>query len=182
MQPSPAIDPKAKFLEKDFYDAFRWLFEGALAWQATKIDGGPCRHQRALGMFTSLVQARALYDFFFNPSRKEDDARASDFMGKWPEQPSDLCRKYMQGPTPANKRIFHLVYARENHAGGPGHEGPDHLKNQVMEFAKDLHEISKNFVAKVEPSLRPAAMSALRKALDEAKKAADEYGIPNPFK
>ncbi len=134
-------------------------------------------------MFTSVTQARALYEFFYTNGSKPDDARALDFVPSWTEGRSALYVKYMSRETPANKRVFHLVYGRSSaaNAGGAGKDGPDHLKNQVIEFAKDLRRLTEEFIKCVELRFRDIARTALDKALDEAKKTADYYGIPNPL-
>lgn len=168
------------FLEEDLYDALRWLFVGAVAWRAS--SEAPDRFGRlcVLGMLTSFVQARALYEFFYNSGRG-DDARARDFVPSWNEPESHLFRNYMAARSPANKRVFHLVYNRGAHAGGPGRNSPDHVKNQVVEFAKDLRRLSELFLKRVGPDFRTSAQSALQKALQEAELEAKHYGIANPL-
>jgi hypothetical protein len=173
---------KNKFLQKDFRDALTWLFVGAVAWEAAQKRPERCCHQIVLGMYTSLVQARALYDFFYNKARgRDDDARASCFAPAWKETGSALYLKYMSGEAPANKRVFHLVYEREKYAGGPGHDGPDHLNKQILGFAKDLHRLTEEFVGKVKAVFHGSVKFALEEALREAQQVADYYGIPNPF-
>jgi len=171
-------DERREFLDKDFYDALRWAFVGAVTWAAT--EGRP---ERVLGMYTNFVQIRALYEFFHTKGSKPDDARAIEFAPSWTEPASPLYLKYMQNETPANKRVFHLVYGRSAaaNAGGPGDDGPDHLKNQVIEFAKDLRRLAEAFIKCVDPQFRDIARAALDKALIEAKKTADCYGIANPL-
>lgn len=138
-------------------------------------------------MNTNFVQARALYEFYFDQKdtkqSKPDDARAHDFAGSWSETGTDLYLKYMRGGAPANKRVFHLVYGRSSaaNAGGPGHDGADHIKNQVLEFAKDLHRITERFIECVDPQFRVIVRTTLNKALVEAAKTADCYGIQNPL-
>jgi hypothetical protein len=175
---SVTLNDKADFLERDLYDALRWTFVSAVAWSAG--DGRP---ERVLGMNTNFVQARALYEFYFARGGEPDDARARDFAPSWAEPKSHSYLKYMRRGTPANKRIFHLVYGRSAaaNAGGPGHDGPDHLKNQVLEFAKDLRRITENFIGCVEPRFHTTVRTALDKALCEADKTANHYGIPNPL-
>jgi hypothetical protein len=177
----PASDEqkKSEFLEYDLYDALRWLFVGAVAWQAATKD--LCPHQRVLGMYTSLVQARALYEFFFEEGRR-DDARAGDFAPRWArEESNNLYSQYMAKAKPANKRVFHLVYDRSAHAGGAGHDGPEHLNNQVLKFARDLRRLTEAFVECAAPRFRDRIQCALRGALDEANRAAEDYGIANPL-
>ena len=172
---------KKEFLENDLYDALRWLFVGAIAWKAACEH--PDRYGRlfVLGMSTSFVQALSLYEFFYQPGQR-DDARARDFVRGWKERKSLLYSTYMGAGMPANKRMFHLVYKRSAHAGGLGHDGPDHIKNQAVNFAKDLRRLMELFVGGVEPIFRNSAKSALRKALDEAQRSADYYGIENPLR
>lgn len=176
---------RKEFLEKDLYDALRWLFVGAVTWQAAQVRPERCPNQPALGMYTNLVQARALYEFFYNTMRgKPYDAWAHHFASSWVQQRprSPLYDKYMATQKPANKRIFHLVYERSQsrNAGWTGHDGPDHLKNQVVRFAKDLRKITEAFVKCVKPQFRGIAKAALDNALNEAKNIADKYGIANP--
>jgi hypothetical protein len=174
----PTKDRMKDFLENDLYDALRWLFVSAVTWHAT--DGRP---ERVLAMNTNFVQARALYEFYFNKKCGRDDARASRFASQWTEPGSPLYRKYMSSNKPANKRMFHLVYGRSNpaNAGGSGHEGPDHLKNQVLPFANDLRRITERFIGCAKQQFRGSAQNALDRALIEAKKTADSYYVRNPL-
>jgi hypothetical protein len=167
-----------EFLERDLYDALRWTFVSAVTWHAS--DG---RAERVLGMCTNFVQARALYEFYFAKGSKTDDARAHHFSDSWNEPESLLYSKYMRSGMPANKRVFHLAYDRSSaaNAGGQGHDGPDHIKNQVLEFAKDLCRITEKFIGCLEPQLRDVARTTLSQAMDEAEKAAISHGIPNPL-
>lgn len=112
--PAQPLDESTKksFLTEDLYDALRWLFVGALTWAASKDQPHRCGNQDALAMFTSLTQARALYEFFYGVGEKDDDARARHFASAWDPPKTDLYRRYMAGGKPANKRVFHLVYNR----------------------------------------------------------------------
>jgi len=172
---------KEEFLRKDLCNALRWLFVGAVTWEASRNQTHRCANQDALAMFTSLTQARALYEFFFAEGKKPDDARAGDFAPAWKPQETDLYRRYMAGGKPANKRLFHLVYDRHLRSGGSGHDGPDHLKNQVLEFATDLRRLTEEFALKANPAFRDSVQDALKKALKEAKLVAHHYGIVNPL-
>lgn len=169
---------KISFLEDDFYDSLRWLFVGALTWEAASTTAA-VRHQAVLGMYTAAVQARSLYEFFYGSVRHDDDARAVDLVGSaWVPSETDLYATYMASHRPANKRMFHLVLGREQHSGGAD-DGSDHLKNQVMNFATDLLALARDFVNALDPNLRPAAQSALDRALLEASVTADACGIVN---
>lgn len=172
---------KKEFIDRDLYDALKWLFIGAVAWDAACKQ--PERHGRlwTLGMSTCFVQARALYEFFFGVARKGDDARARDFAPGWSEPESFLYVKYMSSGKPANKRLFHLVYDRSIYANGPGHTGPHHIKNQAINFANDLARPTKVFAGQVEPAFGSSVESALYRALEDAQLAADYYGTGNPI-
>jgi hypothetical protein len=166
------------FLKDDLYDALRWLFEGAITWEAARRNTAcALRHQSVLGMYASLVQARALYEFFYKEG-KDDDARAKHFAPAWKPQKTQIYQKYMGRLRPANKRVFHLVYNRTIHAGGSGH---DDLKNQVLEFAKDLRRVTEEFAQNASSDFRDGIQFALNRALEEAKLAAKHYSIPNPL-
>lgn len=169
------------FLEDDLYDALRWLFVGAVTWTAAKDQPNEYGRLEVLGMSTSFVQARSLYEFFYGQPRPNDDARVRDFAPSWSEPESAVYRKYMAYGSPANKRFFHLVYNRAAHAGGTGHDGPDHIKNQVLEFAKDIRRLTEVFIGVVPPDFRLATQDALGKALKEADLAAVHYKIKNPL-
>lgn len=179
--PVPDDSTKVSFLEEDFDDALRWLFVGAITWEASQSEPHRCANQDALAMFTSLTQARALYEFFYGLGEQDDDARARHFASAWDPPKTDLYRRYMAGGKPANKRVFHLVYNRPARAGGSGQDGTDHLKNQVLEFAKDLRSLTEKFADSADTDFRDSIQHALQKALQEAKLAADLYGIANPF-
>jgi hypothetical protein len=172
---------KVKFLREDLFDSLRWLFVGAVTWAACRSQPQVCRNQDALGMFTSLNQARALYEFFYRTRAQADDARACHFASAWNPRESDLYCRYMAGGKPANKRLFHLAYNRADHAGGSGQDGPDHLKNQVLEFAKDLYTLTEEFASNADAAFRDSVQYALQEALKEAGLAAGHYGIANPF-
>lgn len=174
---------KKAFLTEDLYDALRWLFVGAVTWDASRKQPHRCGNQDVLAMFSSLAQARALYEFFYANGRQQDDARACDFTSAsaWHPPETNLYRTYMAAHKPANKRVFHLVYNRLVHSGGSGQDGADHLKNQVLEFAKDLRSLIEQFMNSADTVFRDSIRQALDKALREAKLTADLYGVPDPL-
>jgi hypothetical protein len=180
---------KNEFLEEDLTDALKWLFVGAVAWQATDPkENQPerCCHQKVLAMYTSLVQARALYEFYYDvkPNRKPDDARVRDFAPSWVVPKRHYYSKYMDGGAPANKRVFHLVYGRNRHSGGRGgSDESEDLKNQVLAFAKELREITEEFVKCAEPQFVRLVQAALENGLNEAESVAGEgcFNIANPL-
>ncbi len=175
----PILDKSVQkdFLEKDLYDALRWLLVGAVAWKAAPTEPDRYGHQCVLAMLTTFVQARALYEFFY-ATGKGDDARAAHFAYGWNEPKSAFYSNYMNASMPANKRVFHLVYDRGQHSGGMGSR---QLKEQVLNFASDLLNLTERFIQRVEPDFRNSAQYALDRALAEAQSAADYYGIGNPF-
>jgi len=179
--PVPDDSTKQAFLRDDLYDALRWLFVGAVTWEASRNQPHRCANQDALAMFTSLTQARALYEFFYGLGEQDDDARARHFASAWDPPKPDLYRRYMAGGKPANKRVFHLVYNRPAHAGGSGQDGPAHLKNQVLEFARDLRKLTEKFADSADVNFRDGIRHAFQKALQEAKLAANHYGITDPL-
>lgn len=175
----PTLNEKKMFLQEDLYDALMFLFVGAVAWQATeakekKTEG--CYQQRAQGMFTALVQARSLYEFYFQKKALPDDARASHFARSWAEPKSQLYQDYMCAGRPANKRVFHLVYGR-----GKADSAGDPIRDQVVNFAKDVQRITGKFAQSAETDFRGLIQAALDRALGEARKAAQRYGIAIPF-
>src|SRR5271169_2288093 len=119
---APTIDEQKKFLEDDLSDALKGLFVGAVVWEAAH-NSEQCPFQQGLGMMTTLVQARALYEFYSSKNATAyDDARAKQFASSWTGTNSILYNDYMAGKKPANKRVFHLVYFRSEHSGGPVNE------------------------------------------------------------
>jgi hypothetical protein len=176
---APDIPTREKFLKEDFYNSLRWLFEGAIAWKASFDKPERTRHQGALGMFTSLVQARALYEFFY-ASGSRDDARLSDFVASWKPAKTDLYADYMAPLKPANKRVFHLVYNRGIHAGGT-EAAKDRLEDKILLIAIDIRELCEQFLGNVLPDFHAGVQYALSTALSEAQIAAGEYGIANPL-
>src|ERR1039458_6813092 len=170
--PVPDRPRQEKFLAQDLYNTLRYLFEAAIAWKAAlEHPKRAARHQIVFGMYTSLVEARALYEFFYSNRDTNDDARACHFArpGWNPPKETRLYSEYMKRLKPANKRVFHLVYNRSNHAGGTGLE---ELKNQVLEFAKELRCLTEEFARNAEPVFHAGIQSALRNALEEADVAA----------
>ncbi|MGI8807930.1 MAG: hypothetical protein ACR2KK_08840 [Acidimicrobiales bacterium] len=177
-----SAEDKLSFLANDFYDALRWLFEGAVAWQAGALKQEISRHQQLFAMSTAVLQARALYEFFFSEQKAPDDARAQQFVAKWAVTKTEPYKNYMASGMPANKRFFHLVFGREFRSGGSGHHGPDHLNQQVLSFAKDISILATSFVNAIDdPDLRTTAQEALDKANQDGAEAAADYEIPNPF-
>ncbi|MGO9087339.1 MAG: hypothetical protein ACLQBK_19135 [Candidatus Sulfotelmatobacter sp.] len=169
------------FLSDDLYDALRWLFEGAVAWEAARVRPSQSgRHQKVFGMYTSLVQARSLYEFFYGQKRGQpDDARANDFTSKskWTAPPSPLYARYMESRRPAQKRVFHLVFNRSVHSGGTGNE----LNKKVLEFALELRRLVQDLEQSADPQFKAEIGCALARAILEADKAAASYGIPRPI-
>jgi hypothetical protein len=84
----------------------------------------------------------------------------------------------MAGGKPANKRLFHLVFERTQHAGGAG---PHELKNQVVDFAVDLKQITESFSSHADSDFQQLIREALQTALDEAATACASYEITNPL-
>ena len=141
---------KEDFLRDDFLDSLKWLFVGAVTWHAHPLKKDK-DYLRAQGMFTSLVQARSLYEFFNNCDNSSSvsggTVRAQHFVPSWtkPNDPKRLYTKYMAYGKPANRRVFHLVYGRANPGGGSMGGGSDELNQQVLEFARDLRRITEEF-------------------------------------
>jgi len=138
-------------------------------------------NQDAISTLASLTQARALYEFFFAGQQKRDDARACDFAPKWNPNPSSLYTTYMGNGKPTNKRVSHLVYNRSAHSGGSAANESDHLKNQVLNFTKELRDITERLARQADPSFSSSIRCALDKARAEAQRTADRYGITNPL-
>jgi hypothetical protein len=177
----PTVSEKKEFLEKDFFNSLCYLFESAVVWHASKNRPGP---EHTFGMYTNFVESRALYEFFFSKGNGRDNARARHFCTTWRETGTPLYLKYMKDGTPAQKRVFHLVYNRSSaaNAGGPGHDHPDHLKHQVLNFAKDLKAVTERFAARISiPDFRTLVDKALADSLDGAQNKANECGIPMPL-
>jgi hypothetical protein len=189
------LDEMKKFLEEDLTHALKELFAGTVAWEAADTKKGRselCPFQRDLGMYASFVQARALYEFYSAKNKKrpkkgqkQDDARASDFVsaGKWTERDSKskLYSDYMDNESPANKRVFHLVYGRSHHAGGPANDEANHIKNQVLSFAKELLKFTREFATRVDQDFRGSVDCALQKALKAVEESANRCKIANPL-
>jgi hypothetical protein len=179
MPPTPA--EMKDFLEVDLSHVLKELFVGAVAWEAGRRSE-LCPFQKDLGMYASFVQARALYEFYSSkPTRKRkgqelDDARASQFVnvGKWTDidSRSKLYVDYMDDETPANKRVFHLVYGRSAHPA---------IKDQVLAFAAELLTITREFRDCVDLDYRASVECALQKALTAASEAAKDFKSPNPL-
>jgi len=171
------------FLDDDLYDALRWLFVGAVTWESMRQKPElRTANQDALSMLASLTQARALYEFFFGQEKqKPDDARAFEFAPSWSRSPTFLYTAYMGTGKSANKRISHLVYNRSTHSGGSAVDGSDDLKNQVLNFAKEIRDLTRQLSREADPSFSSRIRVALENALGEAQQTADHYGITNPL-
>lgn len=175
--PPPSRNLMMQFLKEDFFDSLRWLFEGAVAWQAARSAPEHCRHQIVLAMHTSLLQARSLYEFYYPPSQR-DDARASQFASGWRPNQTALYRSYMSGGKPANKRLFHLVFERPRHAGGTSQ---NELKNRVLDFATDIKQITEDFAVHADLDFRQLVRDALHAALGEAAAACAWHKVGSPL-
>ena len=184
---------KENFLKKDFRDALKWLFVGAVTWQAHPLERDK-DYLRGLGMFTSLVQARALYEFFYKSDANCDvsklqpgcDARAKHFVDSWQEPADDdgLYANYMAARKPAQRRVFHLVYGRETSEGGGMGGGSDELNSRVLDFARHLKRVTEDFAMELKGNperdrYRELVECALAKALVEACELAKTDGIFN---
>src|SRR5262249_41031365 len=146
----------------------------------------------ALAMFASLIQARALYEFFYKCDAPQfqsgKNARAKHFVSSWqmPDDPYSLYAKYMASETPAQRRAFHLVYGRETPAGGSMGGGLEELKWRILDFAQDLKRTTQEFANELgrTPELdtyRELVECALAESLLEGCELAKTYGIPNPL-
>lgn len=174
-------EEKRRFLNDDLYNELRWLFFGAVTWAAS---GNHLGEKDPLAMIASLTHARALYEFYYSGDGKEEDnARATHFCSTYSWQPrkSELYKEYMGRHSPANKRIFHPVYHRPNHSGGVAADESSHIKNQVLNFARDLRQITGQFVQMADCQFTLSIRGALQKALREAAKESSRLRIHNPF-
>jgi hypothetical protein len=180
---------KEKFLECDLFDALKGLCVGAVTWQAHPEEKDH-HYLRALGMYINFMQARALYEFFGdkpskghkNPLQKGSTAWAGDFTrNNWQEPTTPLYNRYMDNQKPALKRVFHLAYVRSEYSGGNERDEKQDLKNQVVNFAKDLIQLTEKFIKCIEPEFKDQAESALKRARDAAQELADDYKITNPL-
>jgi hypothetical protein len=172
------------FLKEDLPDSLKWLVVGAAMWQATESQERKPElvpHQRPVGMFTTFIQARALYEFFYAQKRTDDDARAKDFTDSWKPKNSPTLERYLSKTKPVNKRIFHLVYRRSERAGGNKKNELTHLKNQVIAVTKELLCVAREFEGEVKSEFRADVKTALNDALNEAQERAKQYDIRNPF-
>ena len=92
---------KARFLKEDFKDSLKWLFVGAVTWQAHSLEQDH-HYMRALGMFTCLVQARALYEFFFgSPTEtieKGSTACARHYVRAWGAKATCIGNTWQEKP------------------------------------------------------------------------------------
>ncbi len=184
------VKTKESFLKADFHDALKWLFVGAVTWQAHPLDIDK-NYLRATGMFTSLVHARALYEFFYKCDAPNfeagKDARAKHFVSSWKmhDDPNSLYAKYMGKGKPAQRRVFHLVYGRETTEGG-SRDGSGELNSRVLEFATDLKRITEDFAKKLTGTgeldrYRELVECVLAMSLAESSEVAKTYGVPNPL-
>lgn len=173
-----------RFLREDLRDALTGLFVGAVSWEAHPEQSDQ-RGVRGLAMFTSLVQARALYEFFFehapSPPMIGGNASAFQFAPSWvPKDARSLYAHYMGKGAPAQKRVFHLVYGRSGYSGGSAPDESDHLKNQVRELTRDIRDLTSEFALDLHPPFRGLVENALQRALETARDVARGYGIALP--
>lgn len=87
----------------------------------------------------------------------------------------------MAPQTPAQKRVFHLVYARSRFSGGVALDEADHIKNRVLAFASDLLRLTREFEAQLMGVERELVNSALQRSLIDGAALARQYEIPNPL-
>jgi hypothetical protein len=181
---------RTQFLQHDFYNSLRYMFERAIAWHAWKQaqekrdqSSSIFRHQGVLGMYATFTEARALYEFFHHHDSlrsDRDDARADDFATNWKAAESEVYKDYVAHSKQANKRMFHLVYRRDEKSGEISSKGP--LNEQELNVAKDLLDVAGQFVENIDDSVcRELARTALQKALYEGQQAAKHYCVANPL-
>lgn len=175
-------EEKRRFLNDDLYNELRWLFFGAVTWAAS---GNHLGEKDPLAMIASLTHTRALYEFYYSGGKRPrpGDARATHFctIHPWTPAESVLYKNYMANQKSANKRVFHLVYDRPIHSGGVADEESSHIKNQVLNFARDLRQITGQFVQMADCQFTLSIRGALQKALREAAKESSRLRIHNPF-
>lgn len=175
-------EEKRRFLNDDLYNELRWLFFGAVTWAAS---GNHLGEKDPLAMIASLTHARALYEFYYSGGKRPrpGDARATHFctIHPWTPAESVLYKNYMAAWKPANKRVFHLVYNRPIHSGGVADDESSHIKNQVLNFARDLRQITEQFVQRADCQFTFCIQTALKNALQDAAKRATVLKISNPF-
>jgi hypothetical protein len=176
---------KKDFLKDDLYNSLKELFVGAVTWQAHPQEKNIC-YLRDLGMFTCFVQARALYEFFYDKveqTKTGGTACAHHFASSWkPCDPQNLYSKYMGKNTPAQRRVFHLVYGRSCFSGGSKQDESDHLKNQVLSLTQDLKRLTDEFAGACdEKEHRELVECVLAKALRSAGELARGYGLQGPL-
>lgn len=173
------------FLEHDLRDALKGLFVSAVSWAAHPEQSDE-RGVRGLAMYANLVQARALYEFFFGEQARNSpiiggDARALDFVSSWtPSDSRNLYATFMGKGAAAQKRVFHLVYGRPGYSGGTEPDESDHLKNQVRAFAEHIRDLTTEFARKLQPHHRALVEASLQDALATAGAVANDYGVTLP--
>ena len=117
-------------------------------------------------MFTSFMQARALYEFFGkqpkanrnNPLQEDNTVWAGDFTKTpWQEPTSPIYDRYMKNQKPGQKRVFHLAYCRSKCSGGNTYDESEDLKRQVIAIAKDLIGLTEEFIKCVKQKYHDSA-------------------------
>lgn len=184
VSPASEADMDA-FLTADLRDALRGLFVSAVSWAAHPEDSDE-RGVRGLAMYANFVQARALYEFYFGRQQGNrrvvgGDARALDFAPSWvPSDSRNLYGAFMDHGSPAQKRVFHLVYGRPESSGGTAPDESDHLKNQVRAFTEHIRQLTTEFAQELQPRHRALVEASLQDALTSARVVANEYGVTLP--
>jgi hypothetical protein len=182
-----SVETMKNFLKDDLYNSLKELFVGAVTWAYGQRND--VRYMRDLGMFTCFVQARALYEFFYKKKKNRKGnyqpggtASARHFLPSWtPQDHQKLYANYMCDGAPAQKRVFHLVYGRSRFSGGVKEDESDHIKNQVLVFARDIKRLTVEFAASVKQGERELVECALANALLASRELAESYGICDPL-
>jgi hypothetical protein len=89
-----------------------------------------------------VIHLRNLIDFFFTPTRDDDDVVATDFCHGWNEILSDTLKEAKKR---ANKELTHLTLGRKSDS--------DQSKPwKVTELVREVHGVAKRFAAKASPT------------------------------
>lgn len=126
---------KLAFLNTHFRNDLKYLAIATKLWRNSQKS----TDERAMCLITSLVHARALFEFFTcNKKKYPNQAVAEDFLIKGGRLSSALFKSYWKA---INHRVMHLCYDR-------GHSDPKrkpHLKNAVVTLSAEIFRMADDF-------------------------------------
>jgi hypothetical protein len=121
-------------------------------------------NEKNVSLETFILHGRILYEFYFLSTRKDDDARISDFIqvDKFNiiKNNLDLNNKDFEFKFKSNKQLAHLTYTRLNY------DTSEKKEWEIEKIMKEFVCISKFFIHELSDAYKGTKISELQSLLD----------------